>query len=218
MSRWVKILPHAVLTIISVSCCLWMVLRDQRQRDEQKLRLEQSQQTMDLDRDLGFRHLFGVSGVVARVRLPEGENHYGLTLVEYVDGMRTVLARTIKTMYGDRMLDTSVTWGKTNDGEKLLFLHGGYIKLTGDFSSKYTGGSSIFSHKEDAIKSLPVLDGEIVLNEIISRELRDGVTDQNDNYGFPQKQIDNRKHVMFLMLRSFPSQSAALAWLSSPSQ
>jgi hypothetical protein len=224
MPRWAKILPHILLTLISVSCCLWLVLRDQRHRHEKNelerlLNQERSRQAVDLDRDLGFRHLFDVNGVHARLRIPEGENHCGLTLVEYENGRRKVLTRTIKTIHGDRILETSLTWGKAPDGEKLIFLHGAaYMTIPGSFATKYRGGSSIVSYEKETLGSLPLLNGEIVLNEIFSTELRVGVTDQSSHYGFPQKQIDNRKHVMFLLLRPFPSNAAALAWADTPSE
>jgi hypothetical protein len=221
MRRAFWFLAHAVLTLVCVGCCAFLVWRDSSPGEYWWARPEQrGAGRMSRGADLALRAFEQVNCLGGDYELPEPEEHCVVVRLRFEDGK--LCERKSGMVWsvlpnGLRTIRYMVMWGPTPKGPRYLIYSEYIVTAWSGGLDKFFGDLDGTAARASGSTDLGEVHGYRVIGFAGSRELQAG---QNPAQTLESNNVHDalrtRKYVLVLGVKPFATEKEAQDWLNAP--
>jgi hypothetical protein len=195
---------NLLLTAVCLGACGYLIWRN-RYQEQRELRGE------SMDRRL--REFHRVRWIGGEYELPRGSDHYGVAVLEFIDGkfLRRREATPWSVPERGRLLQCTIMWGVAPGEPRMSYYdgHGGVGWSGDDFYAKLDGPWGRCVGPDDFGEQM----GYRVIGYAASAAFRDDVEESQKGFaGGLEHALQVRKHVLVMGIRSFASTEEAKDW------
>jgi hypothetical protein len=196
---------HPLLTLAAVACSAWLVWKDQRRPDPERL---------STNADTAVRNFLDLRWLGGDYELPAGEHHCAVGVLEFEDGKfrRRRSGTVFSPKPGEsRVVPYYVMWGRGHEGTRVVSgWPGSWMAIPKD--TFFANIDSAVSRAHGPV-SLSDIRGYRVIGFAVSQQPRAGHESFATTFADLERALEKRQFVAVLGLKVVPTREEAEQWL-----